>query len=190
MCVHVPEKVAKENQIPCTWSYRWLWVVPNEFWLTNLCFLQKCALNFWATFSAPYFNLYYTVLQFIFKAIVNILVCFVYSFFIVYEPLRRLCFLRGSVLSEVSGIKVLWNTSSSDPEVTTALWIFSWSLRHCLITISGCQDLAEVLRKNQNLRNLQVSNNKIEDAGVKLLCDAIKHPNCHLKDLQWVSSSL
>lgn len=56
-------------------------------------------------------------------------------------------------------------------------------MTHCLITSSGCQDLAEVFRNNQNLKSLHVSNNKLEDTGVKLLCDAIKHPNCHLEDL-------
>lgn len=56
-------------------------------------------------------------------------------------------------------------------------------MTHCLITSSGCQDLAEVLRNNQNLKDLKISNNKLEDAGVKLLYDAIKHPNCHLVDL-------
>ncbi|XP_032746604.1 NACHT, LRR and PYD domains-containing protein 4A-like isoform X2 [Rattus rattus] len=59
----------------------------------------------------------------------------------------------------------------------------SLCMTHCLITSSGCQDLAEVLRNNQNLKGLQISNNKLEDAGVKLLCDALKHPNCHLMDL-------
>ncbi|XP_028640316.1 NACHT, LRR and PYD domains-containing protein 4C-like isoform X1 [Grammomys surdaster] len=61
--------------------------------------------------------------------------------------------------------------------------LISLSVRYCLITTSGCRDLAEVLRNNQNLRSLQVSNNKIEDAGVKLLCDAIKHPNCRLENI-------
>ncbi|XP_038951893.1 NACHT, LRR and PYD domains-containing protein 4F-like isoform X2 [Rattus norvegicus] len=59
----------------------------------------------------------------------------------------------------------------------------SLCLKHCQITTRGCQDLAEVLRNNQNLKHLHVSNNKLKDAGVKLLCDAIKHPNCHLVDL-------
>jgi hypothetical protein len=58
---------------------------------------------------------------------------------------------------------------------------------HCFITSSGCQDLAEVLRKKQKLKCLDVSNNKLEDSGVKLLCEAMEHPNCHLEDLGWVS---
>ncbi|EDL24221.1 NACHT, LRR and PYD domains-containing protein 4A [Mus musculus] len=76
------------------------------------------------------------------------------------------------------GLKVLCRALTLPDSVLKSL-----SLRHCLITISGCQDLAEVLRNNQNLVSLQVSNNKLEDTGVKLLCDAIKHPNCHLEDL-------
>ncbi|XP_008844854.2 NACHT, LRR and PYD domains-containing protein 4 [Nannospalax galili] len=59
----------------------------------------------------------------------------------------------------------------------------SLCLRNCLITASGCQDLAAVLRSNGNLRSLQISENKVKDAGVKLLCDAVKHPNCHLENL-------
>ncbi|XP_031241108.1 NACHT, LRR and PYD domains-containing protein 4 isoform X2 [Mastomys coucha] len=76
------------------------------------------------------------------------------------------------------GLKVLCGALSLPDSV-----LISLSMRYCLITATGCQDLAEVLRNNQNLRSLQVSNNKIEDAGVKLLCDAIKHPNCHLQNI-------
>ncbi|XP_028637686.1 LOW QUALITY PROTEIN: NACHT, LRR and PYD domains-containing protein 4A-like [Grammomys surdaster] len=57
------------------------------------------------------------------------------------------------------------------------------SMTSCLITSSGCQCLAQILRNNQNLKGLNVSENKLEDAGVKLLCDAIKHPNCNLVSL-------
>ncbi|EDL16255.1 mCG112844, isoform CRA_b [Mus musculus] len=60
----------------------------------------------------------------------------------------------------------------------------SLCLSCCGITERGCQDLAEVLKNNQNLKYLHVSYNKLKDTGVMLLCDAIKHPNCHLKDLQ------
>ncbi|XP_032752170.1 NACHT, LRR and PYD domains-containing protein 4A-like isoform X1 [Rattus rattus] len=76
------------------------------------------------------------------------------------------------------GLKVLCRALALPNSVLKSL-----CLRHCLITTSGCQDLAEVLRNNQNLTSLHISYNKIEDAGVKLLCDAIKQPNCHLEDL-------
>ncbi|CAH7404008.1 Nlrp4c [Phodopus roborovskii] len=76
------------------------------------------------------------------------------------------------------GLKVLCKALSLPDSVLKSLF-----LRRCLITTSGCQDLAEVLSINQNLRSLQISNNKLQDAGVKLLCDAIKQPNCHLENI-------
>ncbi|XP_021028470.1 NACHT, LRR and PYD domains-containing protein 4F-like isoform X2 [Mus caroli] len=57
-------------------------------------------------------------------------------------------------------------------------------LNNCQITARGCQDLAKVLRNNQNLKCLHISNNKLKDTGMMLLCKAIKHPNCHLEDLR------
>ncbi|CAH7403936.1 NACHT, LRR and PYD domains-containing protein 4C [Phodopus roborovskii] len=74
------------------------------------------------------------------------------------------------------GLKVLCKALSLPESVLNTL-----RLINCLITTSGCQDLAEVLSINQNLKNLQISKNKLQDAGVKLLCDAIKQPNCHLE---------
>ncbi|KAM7340368.1 hypothetical protein ACRRTK_000983 [Alexandromys fortis] len=76
------------------------------------------------------------------------------------------------------GLKILCKPLSLPDSILQTL-----HLRHCLITASSCQDLSEVLSNNQNLKSLQISNNKIEDAGVKFLCDAIKQPNCHLEIL-------
>ncbi|KAF0883611.1 NLRP9 protein, partial [Crocuta crocuta] len=53
----------------------------------------------------------------------------------------------------------------------------------CSITADGCQDLASVLTGNQNLRSLQISYNDIEDVGVKLLCEGLAHPTCHIEIL-------
>ncbi|XP_037675965.1 NACHT, LRR and PYD domains-containing protein 4 [Choloepus didactylus] len=59
----------------------------------------------------------------------------------------------------------------------------SLCLVKCLITADGCGDLASVLTSNQQLRYLEIGRNGIEDVGVKLLCEALTHPNCHLKNL-------
>nr|XP_004671854.2 NACHT, LRR and PYD domains-containing protein 4 [Jaculus jaculus] len=61
--------------------------------------------------------------------------------------------------------------------------IQSMRLQQCLITAKGCEDLALVLTGNQNLKSLQISNNKLEDVGVKLLCEALAHPNCRLESI-------
>uniref|UniRef100_G1PSF3 Uncharacterized protein n=1 Tax=Myotis lucifugus TaxID=59463 RepID=G1PSF3_MYOLU len=62
-------------------------------------------------------------------------------------------------------------------------YLKSLSLFNCFITANGCQDLASILTGNPNLRNLQIGHNNIEDDGVRLLCEALLHPNCHLENL-------
>ncbi|KAM9226205.1 LOW QUALITY PROTEIN: NACHT, LRR and PYD domains-containing protein 4 [Dugong dugon] len=57
----------------------------------------------------------------------------------------------------------------------------------CLVKVSitdeGCRDIASVLTSNPNLRNLDIGDNDLQDEGVKLLCEALTHPNCHLENL-------
>ncbi|XP_077613035.1 NACHT, LRR and PYD domains-containing protein 4 [Crocuta crocuta] len=62
-------------------------------------------------------------------------------------------------------------------------YLWSLCLVKCSITADGCQDLASVLTGNQNLRSLQISYNDIEDVGVKLLCEGLAHPTCHIEIL-------
>ncbi|KAM7060137.1 NACHT, LRR and PYD domains-containing protein 4 [Molossus nigricans] len=59
----------------------------------------------------------------------------------------------------------------------------SLCLLNCFITSDGCRDLASILTGNPNLRNLQIGRNDVEDDGVRLLCRALLHPNCHLEHL-------
>lgn len=53
----------------------------------------------------------------------------------------------------------------------------------CDLTAACCEDLAAVLCSNQCLRELKIWNSKLGDAGVKLLCRALEHPNCKLQEL-------
>ncbi|XP_037023914.2 NACHT, LRR and PYD domains-containing protein 4 [Artibeus jamaicensis] len=62
-------------------------------------------------------------------------------------------------------------------------FLASLCLVNCFITTEGCRDLALVLTRNPNLRNLQLGHNDIGDDGVRLLCIALIQSTCHLQML-------
>ncbi|XP_043852217.1 NACHT, LRR and PYD domains-containing protein 3-like [Dromiciops gliroides] len=53
----------------------------------------------------------------------------------------------------------------------------------CHLTDTCCQDLSSTLIQNQNLLHLDLAGNALKDDGVKLLCEALKHPHCQLQIL-------
>ncbi|XP_029780431.1 NACHT, LRR and PYD domains-containing protein 4 [Suricata suricatta] len=61
--------------------------------------------------------------------------------------------------------------------------LWSLCLVKCSITAEGCRDLASVFTGNSNLKILYISYNDLEDVGVKLLCEGLAHPNCHIEIL-------
>ncbi|KAG8509333.1 NACHT, LRR and PYD domains-containing protein 12, partial [Galemys pyrenaicus] len=56
-------------------------------------------------------------------------------------------------------------------------------LSECSLSATCCESLAQVLCCTQSLTRLLLINNKIEDLGLKLLCEGLKQPDCQLKDL-------
>ncbi|XP_076138706.1 NACHT, LRR and PYD domains-containing protein 3-like isoform X2 [Alosa pseudoharengus] len=58
-------------------------------------------------------------------------------------------------------------------------------LRDCKLTDKSCSYLASALKtsRSSNLRVLDLSDNKLLDSGVKLLCSALWHQNCKLEEL-------
>ncbi|KAJ6665002.1 hypothetical protein lerEdw1_005233 [Lerista edwardsae] len=54
----------------------------------------------------------------------------------------------------------------------------------CLLTADCCEDLSSVLCSNQSLRELDLSCNRLQKRGMKLLCGALEHPNCRLQKLR------
>ncbi|XP_073479564.1 NACHT, LRR and PYD domains-containing protein 12-like isoform X2 [Aquarana catesbeiana] len=93
------------------------------------------------------------------------------------RSLTRLNLLGNNL--EDSGIKLLCE-GLRHPGCT----LQSLGLRECDVTSSGWDDLRSILINNRSLTRLHLSEKNLEDSGIKLLCEGLRHPGCTLQYLK------
>ncbi|XP_078528339.1 NACHT, LRR and PYD domains-containing protein 12-like [Lissotriton helveticus] len=119
----------------------------------------------------------------------------------------RNCSLRGSCCEALASV-LETNTSLTELELgrnglrDTGMKKLCEGLKHpncklqtlrldeCSLTGSCCKDLASVLETHTFLTELDLKHNELRDAGVKKLCEGLKHPNCKLQTLRLELCSL
>ncbi|XP_029422966.1 NACHT, LRR and PYD domains-containing protein 3 isoform X2 [Nannospalax galili] len=59
----------------------------------------------------------------------------------------------------------------------------SYRLANCYLTSNFCRDLFLSLCTNQNLTELDLSDNSLGDPGMRVLCETLQHPGCNIQRL-------
>ncbi|KAL1765676.1 NACHT, LRR and PYD domains-containing protein 9B-like isoform X1 [Sigmodon hispidus] len=96
---------------------------------------------------------------------------------LLYNKYLSLLDLGSNFLTDF-GVNILCKALKNSKCPLQELW-----LSGCYLTSDCCEEISNVLNCNKNLKTLKLGNNNIKDMGVKLLCEALKNPDCKLQCL-------
>lgn len=72
----------------------------------------------------------------------------------------------------------------TNPPAFFFLFFFNRSLSHCKLPDTVCRDLSEALKVAPALKELGLLQNRLTEAGLRLLCEGLAWPKCQVQTLR------
>ncbi|XP_074854009.1 ribonuclease inhibitor-like [Carettochelys insculpta] len=96
--------------------------------------------------------------------------------------------MGGNMIGD-AGVEIIYEGLMNPNCNLRSLW-----LGNCDLTAACCGNLATIISSKPCLAELDLSNNALEDEGVKKLCESLRQPNCKLQqlvlyDIYWSSET-
>nr|XP_021505201.1 NACHT, LRR and PYD domains-containing protein 12 isoform X4 [Meriones unguiculatus] len=92
-------------------------------------------------------------------------------------------FCRSTEALHLHGSAYGAGTRDDTPEPSGAQTVSEHSLRKCRLEAAAGGEMASVLSNNSHLAELDLTGNPLEDRGLQLLCQGLRHPVCRLRTL-------